>query len=53
MTDEMINTVNERVLLMSKDTKIQEIMLSFENDDEAHNWLINAAVATLMGVQNN
>jgi hypothetical protein len=53
MTEQMINTVNERVSLMVKDPKVQEIMMTFENNDDAHNWLIKAAIATLIGVQND
>lgn len=51
MTEQMINTVNERVNLMVKDPKVQEIMMTFENNDDAHNWVIKAAIATLIGVQ--
>lgn len=52
MTQQMINTVTERVNEMKKDTQIQKIMMQFKTNDEAYNWLIKAAVATLIGVQN-
>lgn len=51
MTQQMINTVIDRVNEMKKDTQIQKIMMQFKTNDEAYNWLIKAAVATLIGVQ--
>ena len=49
MKAKMINTVNERVALMVKDVNVQNIMMQFSNKEEAHNWLIKAAIATLFG----
>jgi 3-methyladenine DNA glycosylase AlkC len=52
MTTSMINTVTERVNEMKKNVEIQKIMMQFETNEEANNWIIKAAIATLMGVQN-
>ena len=51
MTQEMINTVIDRVNEMKKNVEIQKIMITFKNNDEAYDWLTKAAIATLMGVQ--
>lgn len=52
MTQEMINAVTERVNEMKNNVEIQKIMMQFESTDDANNWLVKAAIATLMGVQN-
>jgi len=52
MTQQMINTVTERVNEMKKNVEIQKIMMQFESNDDAYNWLVKAAIATLIGVQN-
>lgn len=52
MTQAMINTVTERVNEMKSNVEIQKIMMQFSSNEEAYNWLIKAAIATLMGVQN-
>jgi uncharacterized protein (UPF0305 family) len=52
MTQEMINAVIERVNEMKNNVEIQKIMMQFESTDDANNWLVKAAIATLMGVQN-
>ena len=44
----MINTVNERITLMTQDKNIQKKILSFENKEEAHEWIVRAAIATLI-----
>ncbi len=49
MTQKMINTVTERINLMMKDERVQEIMMSFKTKEEGQNWIIKAATATLMG----
>ena len=51
MTNEMINTVKDRADLMMTDVQVQEIMMTFDNPKDAQEWLIKAAVATLMGAQ--
>ena len=48
MNEQMINTVNERITLMIQDKNIQKKILSFENKEEAHEWIIKAAIATLI-----
>jgi hypothetical protein len=52
-TQEMINTVIERVNEMKNNVEIQKIMMTFKNNDDAYNWLTKAAIATLMGAQNS
>ena len=47
MSTEMINTVIERTNEMLKDSKINKIYQSFNTKDEAQNWLIKTAIATL------
>ena len=49
MTNEMIDTVTERATQMMNDVKVQEIMMQFVNKEDANNWLVKAAIATLMG----
>ena len=51
MTQKMINTVNERVNEMKSNVEIQKIMMQFSSNNEAYNWLVKAAIATLVGVQ--
>lgn len=51
MTQEMINTVIERVNEMKQNVEIQKIMMTFKTNDEAYAWLTKASIATLMGVQ--
>jgi len=53
MTQEMINTVIERVNEMKSNVEIQNIMMQFSSVEEANNWIVKAAIATLMGVQLN
>jgi hypothetical protein len=50
-TNEMISTVIDRVNEMKKNVEIQKIMMTFKTTDDAYNWLVKAAIATLMGVQ--
>ena len=52
MTTQMINAVIERVNEMKSNVKIQKIMMQFSSDEEAHDWLVKAAIATLVGAQN-
>ena len=52
MTQTMINTVTERVNDMKSNVEIQKIMMQFATNEEAYNWLVKAAIATLIGVQN-
>jgi hypothetical protein len=52
MTSKMINAVTERVNEMRNNVEIQKIMMQFKSTEEANNWLVKAAIATLMGVQN-
>ena len=48
MTQSMINTVNERVNEMVKNVEIQKIMMSFKTNEEAQEWIIKSAIATLI-----
>ena len=50
-TQEMTNTVIARVNEMKQNVEIQKIMMGFKTNDEAYDWLVKAAIATLMGVQ--
>lgn len=52
MTQAMINTVIERVNEMKQNVEIQKIMMGFKTNEEAYDWLVKAAIATLLGVQN-
>jgi hypothetical protein len=53
MDAQMINKVTERMNEMKKDVQIQQIMMQFETNEQAYEWLMKAAIATLMGVQCN
>lgn len=48
MTQSMIKTVTERINEMMKNVEIQKIMMCFESNDEAQEWLIKSAIATLI-----
>lgn len=50
-TQEMTNTVIARVNEMKQNVEIQKIMMGFKTNYEAYDWLVKAAIATLMGVQ--
>jgi hypothetical protein len=50
-TQEITNTIIARVNEMKKNVEIQKIMMGFKTNDEAYDWLIKAAIATLTGVQ--
>jgi len=52
MTQQMITSITERVNEMKNNVEIQKIMIAFESNDDAYNWLVKAAIATLIGVQN-
>ena len=52
MTTQMIQTVKERVNEMTKNVEIQKIMMGFESTEEAKNWVIKVAIATLIVPQN-
>jgi hypothetical protein len=52
MTTQMIKTVTERVNEMTKNVEIQKIMMSFSDNEEAQDWIIKAAIATLVIPQN-
>lgn len=51
MTQEMTNTVIARVNEMKQNVEIQKFMMQFSSNEEACNWLVKAAIATLVGVQ--
>ncbi len=52
MTQEQATqTVIARTNEMLKDSRINAIYQSHKTKDEAENWLIKTAIATLMGVQ--
>jgi len=44
----MIKTVQDRVNEMIQNVKIQNIMISFSSTEEAQEWIIKAAIATLI-----
>ena len=46
--NDMINIVNQRVDEMSKDSEIRQILKTFNSSEEAQQWLIKAAIATLL-----
>jgi hypothetical protein len=48
MTQSMINTVTERIDEMVKNVEIQKIMMSFKSNEEAQEWIIKSAIATLI-----
>lgn len=48
MTQSIINTVTERINEMMKNVEIQKIMMGFKSNDEAQDWLIKSAIATLI-----
>ena len=48
MTTQMIQVVQERVSEMVKNVEIQNIMMNFATTEEAQNWIIKAAIATLI-----
>ena len=50
-TQEITNTITARVNEMKKNVEIQKIMMGFKTNDEAYDWLVKAAIATLTGVQ--
>ena len=47
--EQMLLMINDRIKEMVKNPEIQKIMLSFESDEEAKDWIIMAAIATLYG----
>ena len=51
MTSDMINSVTARVNEMMNNPEIQSIMAGFKTEVETYDWLVKAAIATLMGVQ--
>ena len=50
MTTQMIKTVQNRVKEMMQDAKIVELYNSFEKEQEGQEYIIKAAIATLIGV---
>ena len=44
----MINIVMERVNEMLKDDQINKLYQSYKTEDEAKDWLIKSAIATLV-----
>lgn len=44
----MIKTVQNRVNEMIKNAEIQNIMMSFSSTEAAQEWIIKAAIATLV-----
>jgi anaerobic ribonucleoside-triphosphate reductase len=48
MDEQLIQTVVERANEMLKDEKINNMYQSFKTKDEADEWLIRVALATLM-----
>ena len=52
MNAQMIEVLQNRINEMVKNSEIQNIMMSFESTEEAQNWIIKAAIATLIIPQN-
>ena len=50
MTTQMIETVQNRVKEMMQDAKIVELYNSFETEQEGQEYIIKAAIATLVGI---
>ncbi len=50
MTTQMIKTVQNRVKEMMQDAKIVELYNSFETEQEGQDYIIKAAIATLVGI---
>ena len=50
MENYLIETVQNRVKEMMQDERVIEIYNSFENDQEGQEYIIKAAIATLVGV---
>ena len=50
MTTQMIKTVQNRVKEMMQDAKIVELYNSFETEQEGQDYIIKAAIATLVGM---
>ena len=46
--EQVIKIIMERANLMLENKKINSLYKSFENKETAENWLINAAIATLV-----
>lgn len=46
LTAKVLDRVNE----MKNDPMVQSIMMQFENDNDAIDWLYKAAIATLFGI---
>lgn len=49
MTNQMIQTVTDRANEMRSNPKVQEIMMKFKTTEEGNDWLVKAAIATLVG----
>ena len=50
MENYLIETVQNRVKEMMQDERVVEIYNSFENEQEGQEYIIKAAIATLVGV---
>ena len=48
MSEQMIQTVQNRVNEMIQNVEIQNIMMSFSSTEAAQEWIIKAAIATLV-----
>ena len=46
--EQMVQTVMNRATEMLKDEKINSIYQSFKTEDEAKDWIVKAALATLI-----
>jgi len=46
--EQMVQTVMNRATEMLKDEKINSIYQSFKTEDEAKDWVVKAALATLI-----
>lgn len=53
LPQKLTDIVIARVQEMVQNPQIQEIMMTFEIKEDAVNWVYKAAIATLIGVQND
>ena len=42
MTEQMTQTVKDRINEMTQDAQVQQIMLGFETEEQAQEWIIKA-----------
>lgn len=52
MEKQMIQTVIDRANELRKNIEVQKYMMTFKKNEDAENWLVKAAIATLIGINN-